>query len=882
MKKTQLAISLALVLPLMACGGGSLIRKPDPAPAYTPPPPAPTPVPPPAPPPSPSPTPPPPPAPPPPPPAPDISLEHYKLSNVQPAWDQGLTGKGVVIGLVDANLDPDFEPIKGKMIGEVKTTEKGINAGASPHATLMATIILGSAANGHPNGIAPDAKFWWFDGTDAESLEKMKDKGIRIVNMSLTQFSSLADEVNIPVEKIFLDGDGRTKAYLDMQKWNILIVRAAGNYDWSSPPSYNAVPVLIPELKNWITVTGLSPDGETLSEWAKCGERAKLFCMAAPDRVTLTNPERPEGNRVIYGTSNSTALVSGAGALVLEKYPWMTAQQLAETLLTTAKDLGEAGPDKIFGMGALDIGKAILGPASLRANWQASVPEGHVAVFGNDIDGVGSLEKSDKGALVLLGNNTYLGGTMLNDGALGIMGSAGTVTQNDGVLFGHGKIHGDLLQKGGTLLAGTKGPLHVDGEASLTSVKVSADNYLGKQHEFEAVRAGTLKSPAGNVQTGNYLFYDQTNRAENNSLFVSLQRKEGEGIGDQSTQQALKGLNSAFFLADNQEGKESQNLLTPFQMLENNAFAQSTLDSLSGQAHATGRGLALEASDIRNRWDMQRALEARRSENGGAWIMTGQFESHLKPENAFHIKTRTRATSVGIDKRMEKGQVGLSLTQGELASDWNRNGGGVKTGLRSLGIYGGTVLGDIRMDGYLSHSLLNNDVQRTLWLNGSPSEILTKTQGNISSLGINMEKGLRRFKDFSLGAGLHYDQVRSGAFSEKGSTGFEIQAQKSQTERLQAELYARMEKTQGVWLWDGRLSLFQSLKAPDMSFSAAYAGVGNTFTLSGMDMPKRGAWLSGGGRYTTGQHNIFLRTDIRASGGKVAPGVSVGYRRDFD
>lgn len=56
------------------------------------------------------------------------------------------------------------------------------------------------------------------------------------------------------------------------------------------------------------------------------------------------------------GTSASAPHVSGAAALVLQVYPNFTPDQVSEFLRSRAVDLGQNGPDTVFGFGRLDLG----------------------------------------------------------------------------------------------------------------------------------------------------------------------------------------------------------------------------------------------------------------------------------------------------------------------------------------------------------------------------------------------------------------------------------------------------------------------------------------------------------------------------------------------
>jgi subtilase-type serine protease len=75
----------------------------------------------------------------------------------------------------------------------------------------------------------------------------------------------------------------------------------------------------------------------------------------------------------------------------------------------------------------------------------------------NDISGHGGLTKQGIGTLVLTGNNTYSGPTLVNQGRLAINGSLqSAVTVNDGgILGGNGRIGALTAKSGGTVAPAT-------------------------------------------------------------------------------------------------------------------------------------------------------------------------------------------------------------------------------------------------------------------------------------------------------------------------------------------------------------------------------------------------------------------------------------------
>ena len=59
------------------------------------------------------------------------------------------------------------------------------------------------------------------------------------------------------------------------------------------------------------------------------------------------------------GTSYAAPRVTGAAALLRHKFPNLNAENIKKVLLETASDLGEIGPDRVYGYGLLNISNAM-------------------------------------------------------------------------------------------------------------------------------------------------------------------------------------------------------------------------------------------------------------------------------------------------------------------------------------------------------------------------------------------------------------------------------------------------------------------------------------------------------------------------------------------
>ena len=194
--------------------------------------------------------------------------------------------------------------------------------------------------------------------------------------------------------------------------------------------------------KGWIAVVGVkNQEGDIFnthyspSHLAYPGN-AKWWAISA-------NAELIDSKGQIHrGSSFAAPRVARVASLVAEKYDWMTADQVRQTLFTTTdtNETRERGirnivsePDSKYGWGMLNQERALKGPGAFinihrqyqyspNSNniFKADIPENKVSYFENDIVGNGGLEKSGKGTLHLTGNNSYERGSLVKEGTLEI------------------------------------------------------------------------------------------------------------------------------------------------------------------------------------------------------------------------------------------------------------------------------------------------------------------------------------------------------------------------------------------------------------------------------------------------------------------------------
>lgn len=436
--------------------------------------------------------------------------------NAAAAYALGYTGKGVVVGVADSGLDARLLEFAGRILPGYDFSARvpllpGEFRDPVGHGTHVAGIIAAARDGVGMHGVAfnssviatriGDNGVFGLDEYFTRAWVYLIDSKVPIIsgsygisgcqnsydsNCTVSEFS----RENIEEEYPKLLERSRAAVSAD-----VLMVLATGNASQSSPDPLAGLPYLYPELKdNWLAVAAVNAQNQIWDDSNRCGV-AMNWCVVAPGvGIYSTAPLASTGEaryQNMSGTSQATPFVSGVAALVKEAFPWFTAHDLQQTILTTATDLGAPGVDEVYGWGLVNAGKAVRGYGMFTSMVTLDT-QGYTSTFSNDISGAGGFVKTGAGTLILTGNNSYSGGTTLAQGML-VLGSSraagtGSIGLGDGTALGFvngitvanplvvsGNVNFDLVS--GTATA--SGPLSGAGAIAFTGdglINLTGDN----------------------------------------------------------------------------------------------------------------------------------------------------------------------------------------------------------------------------------------------------------------------------------------------------------------------------------------------------------------------------------------------------------------------
>ncbi len=374
--------------------------------------------------------------------------------NVRPLWQRGLTGRGILVGNIDSGVDGNHPALASKWRGAhgATATESwydALNGSSFPfddhtgtHGTkTMGCMVAQSGAD--TVGVLPDAQ--WIA---AKAFTDNQGSSVQVIDcmewmadpdLDPTTVDDVPDILNLSF------GDNSTHSCVDIY-WDAL----------NNLKALGVVPICasgnIPDHGEKVAAPGNSSDFfavtavDSLNQYknhsmpgpSTCDPNAIKPDIVAPGHRVIT-AKGTEYTSSLYssdsGSSFACPLAAGVAALVRQANPDLSPDEIYEVLRGSATDLGVAGPDTLFGYGAINADSAVALAGSPSRPWLA-------------ITNIELNAGTDE--LVSPGEDISVALTVVNNG-LSASSVTATVTSNQGdVTVAPGELNFGAVPTGGT------------------------------------------------------------------------------------------------------------------------------------------------------------------------------------------------------------------------------------------------------------------------------------------------------------------------------------------------------------------------------------------------------------------------------------------------
>ncbi|MEK7287439.1 MAG: S8 family serine peptidase [Elusimicrobiota bacterium] len=319
--------------------------------------------------------------------------ESVALMEALPLWQQGLTGKGIKVAVVDSGVDANHPDLAGRIVAAKDFTGKGL-ADRVGHGTHVAGIIAGAGA--YYRGVAPDASLIAAKVLDKEGttddvvlagISWAAYSGAQVINLSLGGPGSPDDVLSQECDALMKEGivicvaagnSGPIERTIGSPGTSRLsITVGAVDKDGKITLYSSRGPVKDPKTKKDFIKPDLLACGGGYAHVIGCDYRAGIISakssITKPGECSVVLPSPVivslnSHSTALYekmsGTSMATPHVSGICALLLQslsqspKPPNSSiALALKETLIKSAKSLGLKPSEQ--GAGLLSASRAL-------------------------------------------------------------------------------------------------------------------------------------------------------------------------------------------------------------------------------------------------------------------------------------------------------------------------------------------------------------------------------------------------------------------------------------------------------------------------------------------------------------------------------------------
>ncbi len=264
--------------------------------------------------------------------------------NSQFAWNAGVFGNGVRVGVIDSGVYPNNDIVNNLDVGYNFLTNTTDTTDNIYHGTAVAGIIAAQCNDMLTVGLAHRATIVPLKVTDDSSVK---------MSYVISAIYAGVDTYDCDVLNLSIGSSNNTTGLSDAVNYaitkGVIVVASAGNgnsTDYSYPASYDAV----------ISVANAAKSG-TSAVISSSSQRNDMVDVAAPGTSVCSLSNSASGACYVSGTSFSSPYVAAAAALCKGLYPDLTPTDFQKLVERSADSsyLTEDQGSHYWGAGMLDV-----------------------------------------------------------------------------------------------------------------------------------------------------------------------------------------------------------------------------------------------------------------------------------------------------------------------------------------------------------------------------------------------------------------------------------------------------------------------------------------------------------------------------------------------
>ncbi|QEX18961.1 hypothetical protein FRZ44_42730 [Hypericibacter terrae] len=276
------------------------------------------------------------------------------------AYGTSGSGNGITVAVIDSGVDTGHSQLAANLLAGTDIADGDANpmddnAAEGGHGTHVAGIIAAVNDGAGTQGVAFQAKILpikviqtasggGINPNDvASAINYAVAQGAKIINMSLGGTAPSAAE-NTAIAAAVAAG--------------VVVISSSGNSSGESPlwPAQYAID---PNADGSMLAVGATDFLDHMASFSNLAGIAKDATVDAPG-VNILSTYVGGGLAYMSGTSMAAPLVAGAAAVLESLFPNLSGKEITNLITSTARDMGQAGADKTWGQGIVDLARASL------------------------------------------------------------------------------------------------------------------------------------------------------------------------------------------------------------------------------------------------------------------------------------------------------------------------------------------------------------------------------------------------------------------------------------------------------------------------------------------------------------------------------------------